>query len=414
MARGKKTQGRSGYFSKIKVEKNIFAMIVISIASYLVWFNAFPTFGPIMVSFLDGLKALGIEKGRSVLLFLLSITVSSLVSGYLIDKLKKRVIFIWIAALIASLLTFSFLWLNKISDIFLFSLFLGFVAGISPGAWGAYFADNISPEDRGRIMGITVGVTMPIAYLFFIADFGGTARTSLIIIGSCLLITLLTLILRPREKTEKTSSKKRRGLATKQLVFYIIPMFLFYLVAGILFAIVFPTVQDHVRNEIFYLIWAIPFLLGAIFAGIQLDSRGRKFPTIVGLAITGVSLAVFGILGLRAGYLCIIPLAIGYSFVTISSFVIWADLAPASSRGIFYGAGIGLMTAALMVGLILSGTHFGSVSVSQINRYLLFSSVALFLCIPPLILAEEALPKELIEKRQLLEYLDAVKDRFVS
>lgn len=98
--------------------------------------------------------------------------------------------------------------------------------------------------------------------------------------------------------------------------------------------------------------------------------------------------------------------------MSIASFVIWADLAPAKSRGIFYGAGFGLMTSAQMLGLILTGTSFGAVSASQINAYMLFSSVALFLCIPPLILAEEALPKELIEKRQLLEYLDGVKNKF--
>jgi len=416
----KKIHGRLSYYFKLRVNKNSFAMIFISIVGYLVWLMAFPMFGPIIASFLDGLKALGIEKGRFVLLFLISISVSSLVNGYLIDKAKRRVIFIWISTLMASLLTFAFVWLNKFSELFLFSLFLGVLAGISPAAWGAYFADNTSPEDRGRIMGISVGLSMPIAYLFLIAEpfeIGGTAETKLIIIGSCLLITLLTLTLRPREKTQEISSskgrRKRRGAGAKQLVLYASPIFLFYLVAGILLSIVFPTIQDHVRNEIFYLIWAIPFMFGAIFAGIQLDLRGRKFPTIVGLAITGVSLAIFGIIGLRLGYVCIIPLAIGYSFVTISSFVIWADLAPARSRGIFYGAGIGLMTSAQMLGLILTGTRFGNVSASQINIYLLLSSVALFLCIPPLILAEEALPKELIEKRKLLEYLDGVKDKFV-
>jgi MFS family permease len=134
----------------------------------------------------------------------------------------------------------------------------------------------------------------------------------------------------------------------------------------------------------------------------------------MGLAITGVSLAIFGIMGLNLGYIFIIPLAIGYSFVAISSFVIWADLAPAKSRGIFYGTGFALMTSAQMLGLILTGTSFGIVSTSQINAYVLFSSVALFLCIPPLILAEEALPKELIEKRQLLEYLDGVRNKFVK
>ena len=67
-----------------------------------------------------------------------------------------------------------------------------------------------------------------------------------------------------------------------------------------------------------------------------------------------------------------------------------------------------------MIGLILSGVVFGSASAAQINLYMLFASIALFLCIPPLFIADEVLPKELIEKRQLLDYLEGVKNKFTG
>jgi MFS family permease len=213
---------------------------------------------------------------------------------------------------------------------------------------------------------------------------------------------------------DSPKAKTRKGPPLKQFALYATPIFLFYVVAGILFSMVFPTIQDHIGNNIFYVIWAVPFTAGAILAGVQLDIRGRKFPTILGLAITGVSLAVFGILGVNWGYLCIIPLAIGYSFVTITSLIVWADLAPANSRGKYFGIGFGLIAAAQMVGLIVSGVSYGSASAAQINLYMLFASIALFLCIPPLFLADEALPKELIEKRQLLDYLEGVKNKFTG
>ena len=97
----------------------------------------------------------------------------------------------------------------------------------------------------------------------------------------------------------------------------------------------------------------------------------------------------------------------------VSSYIIWADIAPENSGATFYGLGFALINTAQLVGLILAGTHFGGVSIGQINIYMIFASVALFICIPPLILAEEVLPRSLIEKRQLMEYLDGVKDRFV-
>ena len=416
MAKSTKREALSRYF-KLRINRSTFAILSIFIVVYLSWLFAFPQFGPIIAGYFDGFQALGIEKGKWILLFFASMIASSLVSGYIIDKTLKRVMFILISTIAASALTFSFLWLN-FDAVFLFAILIGLAAGVSPVAWGAYFADHTSPEDRGRIMGIFVGLALLIAQLFLISgtlEIGSTANINLLIIGSWLLISFLTLAFRPTEKTQEISSSKgRRGPAPKQIVLYAIPMFLFYLVAGILASIVFPTIQGNVGNGVFYLIWAIPFIFGAIFAGTQLDLRGRKFPTITGLAITGVSLAIFGIMGLNLGYIFIIPLAIGYSFVAISSFIIWADLAPSRSRGIFYGAGFALMTSAQMLGLILTGTSFGIVNTSQINAYMLFSSVALFLCIPPLILAEEALPKELIEKRQLLEYLDGVRNKFVK
>jgi MFS family permease len=416
MEKSAKKEALSRYF-KLRINRSTFAILSIFIIVYLSWLFAFPLFGPIIAGYFDGFRALSIEKGKWILLFLASMAASTLASGYVVDKTSKRMLFIFTSTLIVSGLTFAFVWLN-FSDSFLFAILLGLAAGVSPVALGAYFADHSLPEDRGRIMGIAVGIAIPMAQLFLISEpfeIGLTANVKILTIGSWLLITFLALAFRPQEKTQETpSSKGQRGLAPREVILYAIPMFLFYLVAGILLSIVFPTIQDNVSTGVFYLIWAIPFIVGAIFAGVQLDLRGRKFPTIIGLAITGVSLAVFGIVGLSVGYVVIIPLAIGYSFVAISSLIIWADLAPAKSRGKFYGAGFGLIASAQMMGLIITGAIFGSVSTSQINAYMLFSSVALFLCIPPLLLAEEALPKELIEKRKLLEYLDGVKNKFVK
>ncbi len=407
---------RSRYL-RLRIDRSSFVILSIFIVIYLSWLLAFPLFGPINAGYFDGFKALGIEKGKWILLFLGSLIASNLASGFLIDKTKRRIIFILISTVVTAALTFSLVWISY-GTVFLLSILLGIAAGLSPVAWGAYFADHTLPEDRGRIMGISIGLAIPIAQLFLLSELskiGVTTNLEMLIAGSWLLLTFLALGFKPKEKTEEISAvRARRGPAPKQIALYAIPMFLFYVVAGILLAIVFPTIQNLIGTDLFYLIWAIPFIVGAVFAGIQLDLRGRKFPTIVGLAITGVSLAVLGILGLSLGYICLIPLAIGYSFVAISSFVIWADLAPARSRGMFYGAGLALMASAQMIGLILTGTSFGMATSSQINAYMLFSSVALFLCIPPLLLAEEALPKELIEKRQLLDYFDGVKNKFAK
>ena len=60
------------------------------------------------------------------------------------------------------------------------------------------------------------------------------------------------------------------------------------------------------------------------------------------------------------------------------------------------------------------GGSFGSISVSRLRSFMFFSAVALFLCIPPLILAEDALPKEIIEKRQMEEHLKRARERMMK
>ena len=406
----------SRYF-KLRVNKKTLAALLIFIISFLVWFFAFPQFGPILSNFFNNFQALGIDKGKWMLLFLASMTASVIGSGFLVDKAMKKVMIIILVTPIISVLTAAFLLLNFDSS-FLFAILLGFAAGVSPVAIGGYFADHTPPEDRGRIAGIAVGATLILSQVFLLTgtlSIGSISNTAVLIIALVLLLTYAGLAFRPKEISQDSSvTKIRKGPPPKQITLYAIPIFLFYVVAGILFSMVFPTVQDHISGNVFYLIWAIPFMIGAVIAGIQLDIRGRKFPTILGLAITGVSVAVFGILGVNWGYLCIIPLAVGYSFVTITSIIVWADLAPAKSRGKYYGIGFGLITSAQMIGLILSGVSFGTASAGQIGSYMLFASIALFLCIPPLFLADEALPKELIEKRQLLDYLEGVKNKFTG
>jgi MFS family permease len=396
-------------FFSVSIDRKSFLMIFFSVVGYLVWLLAFPLFGPVMSSYLDGMRALAIERGRVIQIFLLGMLVFSFITGYVLDKVLRRTIFIWVSTLLASIITYVFLFVNDILILFPVSLFLGVVASISPVAWGALLADYSAPEDRGRIMGVSVAFTMPIAYLFILFKANGilsNTNTGIVIVGTLFLFTLATILLRSEERTEDIKKARRRGGATlKQTIFYAGPVFLFYIVAGVLFSIVFPTIQDNVSSVAFYLTWSIPFFVGAVFGGVILDSRGRKFPTIIGLAITGVSLAVLSLLGIKDGFVSIISLAIGFGIVTVSSFIIWADLAPTKSRGLYYGLGFGLIAGGLLIGLMGVGTTFGSVTVREINNYMLYSSVALFLCIPPLIQAEDALPQESIEKRQMEQHM---------
>ena len=402
------------YFS-FRLEKNQLNVILISSIGFFIWFYGFAFFGPVMLDYLISLNTLTIEKGMVMQLFLIFMALSSAVTGYVINKTQKKQIFQRIAAILGSALTFSLYMLTDIVTIFPVSIILGISTGMYLTSWGTSFADYTAPEDRGRIMAIVIAISIPLGYLFHILKTVIPIKYEILVSGGLLLSTLFVFILKPVDiEIKERDARRSRGMGTKQTVLYSIPFFLFYIVVGVLLSIVFPTIQNSVPNTVFYLSLSIPTLLGALFGGEMLDSRGRKFPLIVGLALTGLSLAILGVLDITYAFYPLIPLAIGFSIVSSTGFVVWGDIAPMKNRGLYYGLGIGLLAFAVLVGLGSTGTVFGSVSESKMKSYLFSSAVALFLCIPPIIASEDSLPKELIEKRQLEEHIKKARDRTVK
>lgn len=343
--------------------------------------------------------------------------VSSVPVGYLSDRTSNKKIMIWLSAIAASLATLGCIFLTRISDMILFSIILGIVSGVNIPLIGAFFSGRTSPEDRGRIIGLPIGLSFLFSFSYYIGIpfTGNSVKAECILVSVLCLSSLATIFFRPSENvSEQENRKKEAKFKTKQIIYYAVIVFLIYWVAGILFSIFIPSILEHVSKTSFYLAWSIPFLLSALLAGYMYDSMGRSFPAILGLAITGASLAIFGIYGLSSNWLYLVLLSVGFSFSIIFSFLVWADLAPNDQRGLFYGCGVGLMCLAMLLGLVSTGTIFGSVSASYIKSHILYSAVALFLCVPLLIVAEELLPKELIEKRKFQEYLEHARKRYIN
>jgi len=405
------------YFLNTKTPRKDHVMIFLSSLGYFIWVFSFPLFGPVLLHLFSGMKALVIEQGRFMQLFLISMLVSSACTGYLSDRVRKRAAAIWLSSVAASLVTLGCMYVAKIGGMLLYSVPLGIVSGVSIPFIGAFFSDRTSPEDRGRIIGLPIGLSFMFAFVYYpgIPYVSHSVGTELMLVSVLCVISLATVLFRPTEESvEKIDRKKETRPKTRQIVLYAFIVFLFYWVAGILFSIFVPSIRDHLSETIFYLAWSVPFLVGALVAGYMYDSMGRSFPAIIGLATTGVSLVIFGIYGLNSSWLFLMLLSVGFSFSIVFSFLVWADLAPSGRRGLFFGCGMGLTCLAMLLGLVSTGTMFGSVSASYIKSYIMYSAVALFLCIPMLIMAEELLPKELIEKRRFQEYLEHARKRYIN
>ena len=376
---------------------------------FLIWLMGFPLFGPVITQYLRETTVLKIEKGQILEIFLFSMSITSLMMGYLIDKTSKRKTILIITTIIISIITYLFT-IVETSQMFTLVALLGFLSGVFLPTWGAYFADSIEIQERGRIMGLAIGCSMIISKSFILHII--KVNNSLIIISIISLLTLSIAIIKPEETQIRKKYTKRISLGSNQIAFFVIPVFLFYIVAGILFSVIFPTIQSKMNSSFYYLIWSIPFLLSSIITSILLDTRGRKTPTIISLAITGISVGILGIFGTRSGFLPIITLAIGFSSFMVYSFILWSDIAPEKSRGTYHGLGFGLIWIAVLLGLIFSGSEFGVISEEKFRSLLIFSAIIVFLCIPPLIFSIETLPEDIISRRRIDRHLkQALKAR---
>jgi MFS family permease len=394
----------------IQINRKNLIMILVPIICYIIWLIAFPLFGPIMDNYLCSLEALNIEKGQILQIFLFMMTISSLFTGFLIEKSSKKFIFIYMSALGSSVLTFLFIFVNDIMDLIPVAAILGIFAGAAPPAFGTYFSNLVEAADRGRIMGLTIAISMPVGYSFLIFSplrIAGYPCFDLFIIGFIGLLPLTTLVVKPKDEVGNVNLGNR-GRGNKLFILYSIPIILFYFVSGIILSIVIPTVLDIISPKLFFILWASPILFSSVIGGILLDIWGRKIPMILGLAIMGVSMGALGIMGVSSGSLTFIPMSIGYSIVLVSSLIVWGDLSPSDNLGLGYGVGFSLIWFSIGLGLIVSGTVFGNIDESVFRRLMFLSAISLFLSIPPLIIAKDALPRELIEKGLMDRHLKQV------
>ena len=85
------------YFS-FRLEQKSLLIILFSSIGFFIWFYGFALFGPIQLEYLNNLNTLSIEKGRIMQFFLVFMSISSVISGIVINRTSKKQIFLRIRA----------------------------------------------------------------------------------------------------------------------------------------------------------------------------------------------------------------------------------------------------------------------------------------------------------------------------
>jgi MFS family permease len=340
------------------------------------------------------------------------IVIGITVTSFFIHKYNKLRVICVCAIVITTLAPFLFFVSNGI-----LRLTLIFGVALFSGVWQltflTYFWSLTVPEERGRVAGFIVFVSLLLNLVTYTVVEGILNYSMSIILGIILSLSALILVLlRPKRTSLTTKKDEKEGYYSEKrtILLYIGPWVLFSFINATLAK----NISFHISNQVpsspylfLTILQIIATIFGALAGGVIADFFGRRGSLAFSLTLYGISSALAGI-GSNYALLCFVYVANGLSWgilFVMYSFVIWGDLANKKNFAKVYA--VGLITLYLTQGI-------GFLPLQQILQIplvvsSLLSCLLIFLSIIPIFLAPELLPAVFREKVRLKTHLRAVK-----
>ncbi len=397
--------------ANLTISKRKMIAVAILIASTLVWFFFLDTyfdeiFSPGQITPTDIAGGYWITVGKS--LFLGSAAFSAIIGSIISEKVERRkFLYLWIAfgALVAgSLAVFQGL------SFFLFvSVLLGISLGLGFPSCIAFLADSTTPEERGRVSGVTILATFLVVFpVVAIPPLLGFGLTAVILLCLIRIAGFAAFFLDPIKREKGKGDSWLEIFSNKEFAYYIFPWLMVNIADGLRLLIwgnfqVFPEFNEIVQIGYYIRYLGVGFF--SFVAGVASDRIGRKTPIIIGLILMGVSFAFLGYMSTISLFLFLILSGVAWSFLFVVYFSVLGDLASKFSKERFYALGWITPISILMGFSSLAGVFYLTAPLSFVSPIL---SIILFLTIIPILVAEETLPKAKIRKRRLREHTEKV------
>jgi MFS family permease len=328
---------------------------------------------------------------------------SAIVGAVMGEKIERRKFLLaWvILGLVTNILLFftpSF----GATGFLLICAILGVSIGLGFPSCLGYFADCTEIEERARIAGLIILLTLVIVIgSFVLASAIGYGFSLLILLLAIKASSFSTFFLDTceRPKNEVTPSWKKVFM-NKDFILYLFPWLMFSFTGSLINPIV-SLVVTTVGLALHFIFWAIFGLISGVLA----DRLGRKQPIIIGLILLGISFAILSITITPLTVLIYNALSgVAWGFLFAVYISVLGDLALSGSKEKFYALGA-IMPFILMLGLTALTTMFNVTLSEQILPLL---TILLFLSILPVLRAAETLPKKAMHARMLKEHIDKV------
>ncbi len=331
-------------------------IFIFSLGAFLL---SFPNFGPASLRLIE---VKNVDPYMFFSYFYIFHILGILLSALLLDRVGNRVRLAKAAA--ALLVVLSALTFAAPSAIFA----VGFAAGVYVVAMGSFLARFVEPWKRGRIFALAASFAN--LYLFFVCTF-----ESLELLLTISVVPLLLMMAAPEVRFEV-----RRDEINRSIVKFLLPVFVFYLLGGIMYGDMEPVFREN-GIEVHVLFYAAAILL----AGYLYDTVGRKPVSVVGMLMLSLSFLLFPISLTISAYL----IQSAYAFIDVFAMVVWADLSRYGSEAMHYGAGMLSITSAILLGFALSQFFSFQLNTILAVLLLLFSAFLIGTAREPLIPPEE-------------------------
>ncbi|MEM2995250.1 MAG: hypothetical protein QXI91_04460 [Candidatus Bathyarchaeia archaeon] len=327
-------------------------------------------------------------------------------------KNRCKILLLWIFFGVATSLLPLFISISTLLDFQSACFAWGFSFGFGMPLCLGYFAENTAIENRGRLSGIVLLVSLscavPLTSVFNLFDLSA----SYLLLSFWRLLGFVPFLTLQSEHKKAEFEKHCVVLMVhnNKLYFYLIPWLMFNIIDGLegllLRDFVSATFPDY--YNMLQLTGLLSFSVFAFFGGVLCDLIGRKPVTILGFTVMGIAYAITSIVprSLPVWFLFYICENFSWSLLDIIFImVIWGDLASKSLKEIYYFIGNAPFFLATIVQMFFAGY------VKLLNEVNAFSLAALFLflAVVPLLYAPETLPEKVIRERELKSYIEKAK-----
>lgn len=346
-------------------------------------------------------------------IFYISIVLSAVIGSLVSERFSRRkFLFWWIV--FGMLSSASLLFFQGILATLILNALLGITFGLGFPACLAFIAESTAVEERARVAGTMILVTLLTLSVVIGADsvFGFSL---LEIVGICVALRATGFLALLLDSCDREIGKKRswrRIFSYRLFAFYLFPWLMFNIANGLLTVIRLglPLTDEYAAT--YALGSVLPYGVGGIFAfisGILADRLGRKVPIIIGLVLLGASYTFLGLSTSAFSWLVHLAVSgVAWGFIMVAYLAVPGDLAFKGSKERFYAVGT-IFPFIMYMGFSGATVFFGVGAPTTILSTIL--SIILFVSVIPVLFASETLPENKMRARQLREYLSKVSQR---